>query len=90
MLPDETRARVAELISAHRASLAGLSRMLGRGEGYMSDYLNRKVPYDLAAADRGRLARFFGVDPEALKPQQRRPGLSGLFNEPKRRSLGGR
>lgn len=74
MLPDEARARLADLVAAQATSLAELSRVLGRNEGYMSSYINRKVPYDLTHADRSRLARFLGVDPETLKRQPpRRP-----------------
>lgn len=69
MLPDERRVRLAELVAAQDTSLAELSRVLGRNEGYMSSYLHRKVPYDLASADRSRLARFLGVDPETMKRQ---------------------
>ena len=68
MLSDERRVRFEELAAEHRASFAELSRILGRGDSYVSDYLRRKVPYDLAAADSGKLARFFGVDPDTLRP----------------------
>lgn len=73
MLPDESRGRIADLAATYKTSLAELSRLLGRGDGYVSDYLNRKVPYDLAATDRHRIARFFGVDPETLKAPPSRP-----------------
>lgn len=68
MLPDERRARFEALAIEHDASHAELSRILERGDGYVSSYLRRAVPYDLATADRSKLARFFGVDPETLKP----------------------
>lgn len=70
MLPHERRARLEELATEHGASFAELSRILGRNEAYFSDYLRRKVPYDLAEADRSKLARFFGVDPDGLRPRR--------------------
>lgn len=68
MLPDERRARMVELVREHRASRKGLSRLLGRGDGYLARYLSESVPYDLARTDREMLARYFGVDAETLKP----------------------
>ncbi|HVJ03823.1 MAG TPA: helix-turn-helix transcriptional regulator [Sphingomonas sp.] len=65
-LPDERRARLAALAQEHDASHAELSRIIGRGETYISRYLRRAVPYDLPELDRRRLARFFGVDEETL------------------------
>lgn len=68
MLPDERRARLDQLVRQHKASLKGLSRFIGRGDGYLSSYLTRQVPYDLAEPDRALLARYFGVDKDTLRP----------------------
>ena len=73
MLPDERRSRLAELVQQHRACRKGLSRFLGRGDSYVSDYLTRSVPYDLAETDRELLARYFGVDKDTLRPAPTRP-----------------
>lgn len=75
MLADERRDRFEALAGEHKASFAELSRILGRNESYISDYLRRKVPYDLADADNAKLARFFGVDPAALRPQRQSTSL---------------
>lgn len=68
MLADERRARLAALAREHNASHAELSRILGRNDAYVSSYLRRSAPYDLADHDRRKLARFFGVHEETLKP----------------------
>lgn len=68
ILPDERRARFAELVTQHKSSLVQLSRIIGRSDGYFSSYLRRSVPYDLAERDRRKLARYFGVDEETLRP----------------------
>lgn len=76
MLPDERRARFEALALEHKVTSSELSRILGRNDAYVSSYLRRRVPYDLAAADRNKLARFFGVDEETLKPCRRPDPLS--------------
>ena len=68
MLPDERRARFGQLVDQHRASRKGLSRLLGRGDGYLARYLADSVPYDLAERDRDLLARYFGVEADTLRP----------------------
>lgn len=70
MLADERRARLEDLAGEQRASFAELSRVLGRNEAYVSDYLRRKVPYDLSDPDRSKLARYFGVDEDTLRPRR--------------------
>ena len=68
MLPDERRSRFGELVRQHKASRKGLSRLLGRGDGYVARYLTDSVPYDLAESDRDLLARYFGVEADTLRP----------------------
>jgi hypothetical protein len=69
MLPDERRARFQALAIEQGASHVELSQILGRNDAYVSSYLTRGVPYDLARADQSKLARFFGVDEDTLKPR---------------------
>lgn len=77
LLAHEARTRLAALAEQHRASYAELSRILGRGDGYMSRYFGEGVPYELAEPDRRRLARYFGVDEVNLRQlPQRRPRLT--------------
>lgn len=68
MLPNERRARLGELVAQHGANRASLSRLIGRGTGYLGRYLREAVPYDLAEQDRDLLARYFGVDADTLRP----------------------
>lgn len=69
MLPNERRARLGELVARHGANCASLSRLMGRGTGYLGRYLREAVPYDLAEQDRDLLARYFGVDADTLRPR---------------------
>jgi len=64
MEPAAQRAALEALIAEHGASLADLSRLLGRNLAYLQQYLVRGTPRLLAEADRALLARYFGV-PEA-------------------------
>ncbi|MCW3836119.1 helix-turn-helix transcriptional regulator [Sphingomonas canadensis] len=61
---DEQRAALRLLVQESGVSLAGLSALIGRNPAYLHQYLTRGSPRLLAEADRGALARFFGV-PEA-------------------------
>lgn len=59
------RAELARLIEERREDYAGLSRLLGRNPAYIQQFIKRGVPRRLAEEDRGKLARYFGVE-EAL------------------------
>lgn len=71
--PHEARVRLKALAERHRASYAELSRIIGRSEGYMARYFADGVPYELADADRRRLARYFGVDEGNLRQLPEQP-----------------
>jgi hypothetical protein len=73
VLPDELRDRLADLATDHGHSFATLSRVLGRGEGYVGRFIRDKVPFDLSDADRLTLAQFFGVSPATLGARDHRP-----------------
>ena len=45
---------------------AALSRLLGRNPAYVQQFIKRGSPRKLEEADRGTLARFFGVAESAL------------------------
>lgn len=55
-------ARLSALAAEYGASLAALSRMLGRNAAYLQQFVMRGTPRALAEEDRRRLAAFFGVD----------------------------
>ena len=56
--------KLASLARAKGASLASLSRMLGRNPTYLQQYVSKGSPRKLEEEDRSKLARFFDV-PEA-------------------------
>jgi repressor LexA len=64
MDPDAQRAALEALIAEQGGNLSDLSRLLGRNLAYLQQYLVRGTPRLLSEADRGLLARYFGV-PEA-------------------------
>lgn len=61
----DPRAVLAALIARHKESYAGLSRLLGRNDAYVQQFVQRGSPRRLAEADRRLLAAYFGVE-EAL------------------------
>lgn len=71
---DAQRAALAGLIEAGGHSFAALSRLIGRNDAYLQQYVTRGSPRALAEADRGRLARYLGV-PEAVLGGPELPGL---------------
>jgi phage repressor protein C with HTH and peptisase S24 domain len=58
---DEQRSALSEAIEASGASLAELSRKLGRNAAWLQQYLRRGTPRLLPEADRRRLASYLGV-----------------------------
>ncbi|HKR93578.1 S24 family peptidase [Novosphingobium sp.] len=54
--------RLLELADERRVSLAALSRMIGKNASYLQQFVRKGSPRKLEEADRGMLARFFGVD----------------------------
>ena len=54
-------------------TLAALSRLIGRNDAYLQQYLRRGTPRVLAEVDRQRLARYFGVDEAELGGPERVP-----------------
>ncbi|WP_322963841.1 S24 family peptidase [Sphingomonas fuzhouensis] len=55
------RTAVQALAAEAGVSLAALSRMLGRNDAYLQQFVQRGTPRVLAEADRRQLAEFFGV-----------------------------
>lgn len=64
-MPDDPRATLQRLCSERGESLAGLSRLLGRNEAYIQQYLRKGSPRRLPEAERRTLARYFAI-PDAL------------------------
>src|SRR4051812_22533515 len=61
--PRDALRRVAH---ERRESLAGLSRLLGRNEAYLQQYVSRGTPVKLEMQDRRRLAEHLRVEEEIL------------------------
>jgi phage repressor protein C with HTH and peptisase S24 domain len=61
---DDPRQRLLALADGRRVSLSGLSRMIGKNESYLQQFVRKGSPRKLEEGDRAMLARFFGV-PEA-------------------------
>lgn len=59
--PDPRR-RLLELAEERGVSLSALSRMIGKNTSYLQQFVRKGSPRRLEELDRGRLARFFGVD----------------------------
>lgn len=61
MSETEIRTVLQELAARAGVSLAALSRMLGRNDAYLQQFVQRGTPRVLAERDRKSLAEFFGV-----------------------------
>ena len=67
MSGDDPRAALKALVAESRGeSLASLSRLIGRNEAYLQQWLTRGTPRVLAEADRTVLARYLGVNDAVL------------------------
>lgn len=79
----DPRAALDALVTRHKDSYAALSRMLGRNDAYLQQFVRRGSPRVLAEADRRRLAAYFRVDeailggPDAPSPPAP-PGSAGV------------
>lgn len=62
----DPRRRLLELADARGVSLSRLSRMIGKNSSYLQQFARKGSPRRLEEMDRGRLARFFGVDEREL------------------------
>jgi len=62
----DPRSVVRERVEARGISLAALSRMIGRNEAFVQQWLERGTPRKLAEDDRLRLAMALDIDEVAL------------------------
>lgn len=60
--PNQIRARIAAAAAERGVSMAQLSRVLARSDGYMQRYVREGLPDRLGEDDRATLARFMGAD----------------------------
>ncbi|MXO72572.1 S24 family peptidase [Alteraurantiacibacter buctensis] len=66
----QARLKLGELARERGASLASLSRMLGRNTTYLQQYISKGSPRKLEEEDRRKLARYFGVAETELGASQ--------------------
>ncbi|WP_271300707.1 S24 family peptidase [Sphingomonas sp. CV7422] len=76
---EDPRRRLTALAAARGDSLAALSRMLGRNDAYLQQFVARGSPRRLADDDRRRLSDYFGVADSELGG----PAASRLFALPR-------
>ncbi|WCT72039.1 S24 family peptidase [Sphingomonas naphthae] len=62
----QERTALQALIDAHREDYTSVSRLLGRNDAYIQQFIRRGTPRRLAEADRRKLARYFNVDESVL------------------------
>ncbi|GGB86941.1 hypothetical protein GCM10011494_01570 [Novosphingobium endophyticum] len=62
----DPRAKLLELAEARGVSLSALSRMIGKNASYLQQFVRKGSPRKLEELDRGKLARFFGIDESEL------------------------
>jgi len=72
---DATRHRLLELAAERRVSLARLSRMVGKNESYLQQFVRKGSPRKLEENDRAMLARFFGVAETELGAAQEKSSV---------------
>lgn len=75
MQSDDPRAALNTLAAERGASLAALSRLIGRNAAYLQQFVQRGSPRRLAEADRRLIAAYLGVDEALLGGADRPPPL---------------
>lgn len=63
----QARLRMQQLARERGASLAGLSRLIGRNAAYLQQYVTRGSPRHLDEPDLRKIAEFLGVAPRQLE-----------------------
>jgi SOS-response transcriptional repressor LexA len=74
-MSDESRVTLERLCNERGETLAGLSRLLGRNDAYMQQYLRKGTPRRLPERERRTLARYFGVPDSLLGGPEADPEL---------------
>lgn len=74
MTLEDPRQRLIALAGARRVSLSALSRMIGKNESYLQQFVRKGSPRKLEEGDRAMLARFFGVPEAELGAPQEKSG----------------
>ena len=83
MMEEEPRAALERLIAENGDDFAGLSKLIGRNPAYIQQFIKRGSPKKLPEAERGILARYFGVAESLLGGPVESVAKSGIRLIPK-------
>ncbi len=83
MVNEDPRAALERLVVENGDDFAGLSKLIGRNAAYIQQFIKRGTPKRLPEAERGILARYFGVDERILGGVASAAGKAGLRLIPK-------
>lgn len=83
MVEEDPRAALERLIAENGEDFAGLSKLVGRNPTYIQQFIKRGSPRKLPEAERGILARYFGVDENVLGGPQLGTAKTGIRLIPK-------
>lgn len=82
-MEQDPRAVLERLILENGDDYAGLSKLVGRNAAYIQQFIKRGTPKKLPEAERGILARYFGVDETVLGGRAPPSQSSGIRLIPK-------
>lgn len=82
-MEQDPRAALERLIMENGDDYAGLSKLVGRNAAYIQQFIKRGTPKKLPEAERGILARYFGVDETVLGGRAPLSQSSGIRLIPK-------
>jgi hypothetical protein len=82
-MEEDPRAALKRLIAENNDDYAGLSKLIGRNAAYIQQFIKRGSPKKLPEAERGILARYFGVDENLLGRPSASLNKTGLRLIPK-------
>ena len=74
-MSDDSRATLERLCAERGESLAGLSRLLGRNDAYIQQFLRKGTPRRLPERERRVLARYFSIPDSMLGGPEADPAL---------------
>jgi len=83
MVDPDPRAELDALVTRHGESYASLSRMLGRNDAYLQQFVRRGSPRRLSERDRSLLADYFRVDEHLLGAAARRGMATSVVTVPR-------
>lgn len=83
MMEEEPRNILERLITENGDDFAGMSKLVGRNPTYIQQFIKRGSPKKLPEAERGILARYFGIEESLLGGPAAHIGTAGVRLIPK-------